>query len=319
MAPTGNPTPARILVLISGSGSNLQALIDSCNTDALPNASIVRVISDRKDAYGLKRAQENNIPTTYHGVLPYKKKYPDDSAEKKYEKARVAYDADLAQLVLADHPDIVVCAGFMRIVSPAFLNPLHESLVPIINLHPALHGDLVGAHCIKRAWDEFQAGERTKTGVMVHYVIAEVDMGVPIVQQEVGIEGCATLEELEGRIHGVEHGLIVEGTRRVVEKGREGKIQQPFRAISTAAVPQAASLGRSSTLSIPYPPPRHREEVEPAERSSAVHGLPPHRKGYPNPEATDGSYSTGSFPKAAGLVWSTTLPVWKRRHLAFDC
>jgi phosphoribosylglycinamide formyltransferase len=221
MATDAKQEPARITVLISGSGSNLQALIDNCNTDALPNACFVRVISDRKTAYGLERAEANNIPTTYHGILPYKAKYPDDS--KKWEAARKAYDADLADIVLNDKPDIVVCAGFMRILTMSFLGPLQNAKVPIINLHPSLHGDLVGANCIKRAWEEFQEGKRVKTGVMVHYVIAEVDMGEPIVQQEVTIEGCGTLEELEGRMHGVEHGLIVEGTRRVVEKGRKGE------------------------------------------------------------------------------------------------
>lgn len=222
MAPN-DTVPARIVVLISGSGSNLQAIIDSCNTAALPDAVIVHIVSDRKDAYGLQRGEANGISTTYHGILPYKKKYPDESAEKKFEQARKAYDADLAQLVLGERPDIIVCAGFMRIVTSSFLAPLREEKVPIINLHPSLHGDLIGAGCIKRAWSEFQSGKRMKTGVMVHYVIAEVDMGEPIVQQEVVMEGCATLEELEGRIHGVEHGLIVEGTRRVVEKGRKGR------------------------------------------------------------------------------------------------
>ena len=223
--PTATPTPAKLTVLISGSGSNLQALIDSCNTSALPSTSIVRVISDRKDAYGLQRAANATppIPTTYHGILPYKKSHPDKSNPPTWKTAREAYDADLAAHVLADTPSLVVCAGFMRIVTPAFLNPLQEAKVPIINLHPSLHGDLVGAGCIRRAWEEFEAGKRTRTGVMVHYVIAEVDMGEPIVQRGVEMEGCGTLGELEGRIRAVEHGIIVEGARRVVEKGRKGE------------------------------------------------------------------------------------------------
>ena len=211
---------AKITVLISGTGSNLQAIIDSCNTEALPNANIVRVISDRKDAQGLKRAESAGIPTTYHGILPYKKKYPDDSERPGFLEARQAYDARLAEIVLEDQPDIVVCAGFMRIVTPSFLNPLSAAGLYLINLHPSLHGDLVGPDCIKRAWEEFQQGKRTKTGVMVHYVIAEVDEGEPIVQKEVDMHGCASLEELQQRIHATEHGLIVEGTRRVIDKAR---------------------------------------------------------------------------------------------------
>ncbi|KAK5132443.1 hypothetical protein LTR08_009054 [Meristemomyces frigidus] len=209
--------PARITVLISGSGSNLQALITACNTDALPNARIVRVISDRKDAYGLKRAEAAHIPTTYHGILPYKKKQPDTSENPQWQAARRAYDAGLAQVVLADQPDIVVCAGFMRILSTAFLDPVKGANTPIINLHPSLHGDLVGAGCIKRAWDEYEAGKRRSTGIMIHYVIAEVDMGEPIVQEEISMEGCKTLADLEESIHDREHGLIVKGTKIVTQ------------------------------------------------------------------------------------------------------
>ncbi|KAK4546021.1 hypothetical protein LTR36_002158 [Oleoguttula mirabilis] len=227
MAQSSNAShePARITVLISGSGSNLQALINACNTAALPDAQIVRVISDRKDAYGLKRADVAHIATTYHGILPYKKRHPDNSENPQWQEARRAYDAELAQLVLADKPDIVVCAGFMRILSTAFLDPVKGSKTPIINLHPSLHGDLIGAGCIKRAWDEYEAGTRKNTGIMIHYVIAEVDMGEPIVQEEISIEGCQSLEDLEKRIHKHEHGLIVKGTKIAIAKlERHGKV-----------------------------------------------------------------------------------------------
>jgi len=216
----------KILVLISGSGSNLQALIDACEDGRIPDASIVHVVSDRKEAYGLKRAEAKNIATTRHGILPYKKRHPDDSPAPTFEAARQAYDADLAGIVLAQNPDIVVCAGFMRIVTTSFLDPLQKAALPIINLHPSLHGDLIGANCIERAWDEFNAGKRKETGVMVHFVIKDVDMGEPILQKEVDMTGCKTLEELQDRIHRTEHGLIVDGTRLVLERGRAPQ-QQP--------------------------------------------------------------------------------------------
>lgn len=213
-------SPARITVLISGSGSNLQALIDASTTPSLPNTQIIRVISDRKDAYGLQRARAASIPTSHHGILPYKKLHPDRSTTQtpEFHAARQAYDADLAALVLADSPALVVCAGFMRILTPSFLDPLARAKVPIINLHPSLHGDLVGAGCIERAWEEFRKGERRKTGIMIHYVIAEVDLGEPIVQREVEMEGCGTVEELQKRIHEEEHLLIVEGCRVAIER-----------------------------------------------------------------------------------------------------
>ncbi|KAF2862561.1 phosphoribosylglycinamide formyltransferase [Piedraia hortae CBS 480.64] len=206
-------THHRLIVLISGSGTNLQALIDASNTPSLPNTHIIRVISDRKAAYGLTRAQNASIPTTYHGFPPYRTTHPSDP--------KAAYDADLALLVLSESPDLVVCAGFMRILTPSFLDPLRERGVDIINLHPSLHGDLVGKDCIQRAWEEYLRGERTMTGVMVHFVIREVDEGECIAQEEVDIRGCRTLGQLEKRMRGVEHGVIVRGTRRVFER-REG-------------------------------------------------------------------------------------------------
>lgn len=222
MASTKSPSqPTRITVLISGGGTNLQALIDASQTPKLPNTSFVRVISDRKNAYGLTRASNANIPTTIHGILPYKKSHPDPpNGDPQQSPARAAYDADLSELVLADNPDMVVCAGFMRIVTPSFLLPLQERKVPIINLHPSLHGDLVGADCIGKAWQEFEQGKRKITGVMMHYVITEVDMGDAICQAWVEIEGCKDLGQLEERMHRAEHGLIVEGTRKVAEQLR---------------------------------------------------------------------------------------------------
>ena len=220
-APDAAPPPLpRILVLISGSGTNLQALIDATRHPASApalRASITHVISDRKDAYGLQRARAAHIPTTHHGILPYKAAHPDPSPTPRFAAARRAYDARLAELVLRERPALVVCAGFMRILTPACLAPLAAAAVPLINLHPALHGDLVGAGCIGRAWEEFVAGTRARTGVMVHHVVAEVDLGEPVCQREVEMAGCGSLEELEARIHDVEHVLIVEGAAKVLE------------------------------------------------------------------------------------------------------
>ncbi|KAK6389233.1 Bifunctional purine biosynthetic protein ADE5,7, partial [Oleoguttula sp. CCFEE 5521] len=98
---------SRITVLISGSGTNLQAIIDACASSVIPNSTIVRVISDRKDAYGLQRAQVVSIPTTHHGILRYKKLHPDMSPTPTFSEARKAFDADLATLVLADKPDLI--------------------------------------------------------------------------------------------------------------------------------------------------------------------------------------------------------------------
>jgi phosphoribosylglycinamide formyltransferase len=106
----------------------------------------------------------------------------------------------------------------MHILTPDFLNPIADAGIKVINLHPALPGEFAGAGAIERAWEAGRKGEIERTGVMIHEVIAEVDAGEAIVTEEVRLREGETLEELEERIHKVEHGLIVEGTRRTLEK-----------------------------------------------------------------------------------------------------
>lgn len=134
----------RLTVLISGSGTNLQAVIDAlANPDSpLPPSKIVRVISNRAKAYGLTRAKAAGIPTKYHNLKRYKDKQP--STEQGVSNARKQYDAKLAKLVLRDTPELVLCLGFMHIVSEDFLTPLRNGGVEIINLHPALPGQFNG-------------------------------------------------------------------------------------------------------------------------------------------------------------------------------
>lgn len=146
--------------------------------------------------------------------MPYKKKYPDDIAQ-----ARNAYDTELANIILAldPRPDLIVCAGWMHIVTPHFLTPIAAAGIKIINLHPALPGEFAGAGAIERAWQAGREDGLKRTGVMIHEVIAEVDAGEAIVTREVELKEGESLEELEGRMHDVEHGLIVEGTRKALE------------------------------------------------------------------------------------------------------
>ncbi|KAK4941953.1 Bifunctional purine biosynthetic protein ADE5,7 [Elasticomyces elasticus] len=199
-----------ILVLISGNGTNLQALIDACAAGTIPHAKIVKVISNKKDAYGLTRAKDAGIETTYHNLIAggYTKKYPGDR-----EKAREGYDVDLAKLITTNEPkpDLVVCAGWMHILSPSFVDALQAARLPIINLHPALPGQFDGANAIQRAWTAYKDGQITKTGVMIHYVISEVDRGQPIVTEEISCEECADEDALEAKIHAVEWRIIVQG------------------------------------------------------------------------------------------------------------
>ncbi len=106
--------PTKLTVLISGSGTNLQALIDGTAAGALPDTQIIRVISNKKTAYGLQRAERAGIPTTYHNLLAgrYVTKQTRDAGEEAVRLGRENYDADLAAQVLEDKPDLVVCVSF---------------------------------------------------------------------------------------------------------------------------------------------------------------------------------------------------------------
>ncbi|PVV05447.1 hypothetical protein BB560_000040 [Smittium megazygosporum] len=192
----------RIVVLISGNGSNLQSLIDKTKSHEIPG-TIVHVFSSKSTAYGLERAKAASIPTSVLSLKTYKDKH----------LTREDFNKDLSALVSDQKPDLVVLAGWMLILSESFVNQFRGKL---INLHPSMPGDIEGANAIERAYQEFLSGKRTKTGVMVHYVIPEVDKGEPILFEKVDILPNDSLNDLETRIHTVEHKLISLAVAKVL-------------------------------------------------------------------------------------------------------
>jgi formyltetrahydrofolate-dependent phosphoribosylglycinamide formyltransferase len=203
---TGVESKQRLVVLASGFGSNLQAIIVSCATGEL-SAEVVAIVSDHREAYALDRARLAGIPALYHPWKPYKEEGSD----------RRTYDANLAELVIDYRPTLVILAGWMRILTSAFLDRFP---MQVINLHPALPGMFPGTQAIERAWDQFQKGEITYTGVMVHYVPDEgVDDGPVILHEKVPIHPSDTLEGLEERIHEVEHRLLLRAIEKVLKNG----------------------------------------------------------------------------------------------------
>ncbi|GAB4510071.1 MAG: phosphoribosylglycinamide formyltransferase [Anaerolineae bacterium] len=189
---------ANLVVMISGSGSNLQAIMDAINAGEL-QGEIALVVSNRKAAYGLVRAQQAQVPTLYFPLKPYA------------EKSRDVYDADLAAQIKPYAPDVIVLAGWMHVLSSAFLDCFPGK---VINLHPALPGMFAGTHAIQRAYEAYHQGDIVETGCMVHEVVPEVDAGPVIAQAVVPIYPDDTLEALEARMHAAEHELIVEAVRR---------------------------------------------------------------------------------------------------------
>ncbi|MBI4787418.1 MAG: phosphoribosylglycinamide formyltransferase [Chloroflexi bacterium] len=188
----------KLVVLLSGHGSNLQAILDACASGEL-GAQVVAVISNKPDAFGLERARRANVPA----VVKAKSKTQD----------RRAYDTELADLVAAYQPDCVVLAGWMRVLTMAFLQRFPNR---VVNLHPALPGTFPGTHAIERAFEAYQRGEIRHTGVMVHLVPDEgVDCGPVLAQEVVPIHADDTLSAVETRIHVVEHRLLVETLKKL--------------------------------------------------------------------------------------------------------
>jgi len=175
--------PARIAVLISGRGSNLQAFIDAIARGAL-DAQISVVISNNPDAQGLQRAAAAGIPTRCINHRDY--------------SSREAFDEALAAEVRRWCVDLVILAGFMRILTPVFVQPLRGRL---LNVHPSLLPKYPGLNTHQRALD---AGDQ-EAGVTVHFVTLELDGGPPIMQSRVPILPDDTAETLADRVIAKEH------------------------------------------------------------------------------------------------------------------
>ena len=185
----------KIGVLLSGSGTNLQAIIDAI-VEGLPT-DIVLVVSSRPDAYGIERARAAGIPT----LVMNREKYADV----------LAADAQIVEALREAGAEYVVMAGYMRKVTSVMLDAFPNR---VLNLHPALLPSFKGAHAIA---DAFNAGVKV-TGVTVHFANADYDKGPIVAQRAITVAENDTLDTLEAKIHDVEHmlypeviGLIAEG------------------------------------------------------------------------------------------------------------
>jgi len=196
----------RTVVLISGSGSNLQALIDAGNAADYP-AEVVAVISNRADVYGLTRAQNHGIPTAVLDHRPF--------------ASREAFDAELQALIDGFQPDLVVLAGFMRILTPGFVT---HYLGRMLNIHPSLLPLYPGLHTHRRA---IEAGDAAH-GATVHFVTPELDGGPAAVQASVAIEAGDTEEILAQRVLAKEHVIYPLAVRWFAEGKLELKNGRAF-------------------------------------------------------------------------------------------
>ncbi len=177
------PPILNIVVLISGSGSNLQAIIDAIAANQL-HANIKAVISNRPGVKGLERAQAVNIPTL--------------TLDHKQFESRETFDRQLLQEIDQYKPDLIILAGFMRILTDEFVNHFNGKM---LNIHPSLLPKFRGLNTHQRALD---AGVK-QHGVTVHFVSNELDGGAPVLQAVIDVNENDSVESLQQRIHQQEH------------------------------------------------------------------------------------------------------------------
>lgn len=207
--------PLKIGVLVSGSGTNLQAIIDRISDGSLP-ARIACVISNKADAYALERARNNGIPAIHLDHRPF--------------AGREAYDAALVK-TLRDHGvRLVVLAGFMRIITPVLLDAFPLS---VMNIHPALLPAFPGLHAQRQA---IEYGVKI-SGCTVHFVDEGTDTGPIIIQTAVPVLDGDTEETLSARIQVEEHRIFPEAIRlfaegRLMVEGRKVIVTSPVRSAS---------------------------------------------------------------------------------------
>jgi phosphoribosylglycinamide formyltransferase-1 len=202
--------PVSIAVLVSGNGSNFQAIVDAIESGRIKNARIACLISNKADAFALERAKKHAI-TTF--VLDH----------KAYAN-RQAYDSALVELLQQQGVQLVILAGFMRLLSPVMIDAFPNA---IMNIHPALLPSFPGLDAQQQAFDY---GARY-TGCTVHFVDKGTDTGPIILQAVVPILDGDTIDTLTQRIHGEEHRTYVEAVRLFCEgrlhvEGRKVRISE---------------------------------------------------------------------------------------------
>jgi phosphoribosylglycinamide formyltransferase-1 len=185
----------KLLILISGSGSNLQSFIDQCQSGELP-ASICAVISNRPGAFGLERAEKANIATRTIDHTLF------DSREK--------FDRQLMDTIDTYSPDVVILAGFMRILTPGFVKHYHGRL---LNIHPSLLPKYPGLNTHQRAID---AGD-SEAGATVHFVTEELDGGPAVIQATVPVIDSDDADSLANKIVEFEHKIYPEAAKWFAE------------------------------------------------------------------------------------------------------
>lgn len=191
----------KITVLLSGNGTNLQALIDAVNSGVLPEVKIVQVISNRKDAYGLIRGKDASIPIYF--------------LEKTNNNSLKGQDENLFRILELEKPDLIVLAGYLKRVDEPVISAYKKR---IINIHPSLlpkYGG-PGFYGLKVHQAVLNSGDK-ETGATVHYVDQGMDTGRIILQEKVSVDPNDTAEEISKKVLEIEHRILVEAVKKIVD------------------------------------------------------------------------------------------------------
>lgn len=188
----------RLAIFVSGNGTNMENLIKSAQAGQIPSVSAELVVCDKPEAKAIEKAKRLGVEVAL--------------LERKRFASKEAFENEIVGRLEKAKIDWIALAGFMRILSPAFVRRYKQT---IVNIHPSLLPAFPGAHAIR---DAFEA-KVPETGVTVHFVDEGVDSGLVILQRKVAILASETLEALEAKIHQVEYQIYPEALRKVISSG----------------------------------------------------------------------------------------------------
>jgi formyltetrahydrofolate-dependent phosphoribosylglycinamide formyltransferase/phosphoribosylaminoimidazole-succinocarboxamide synthase len=200
-----------IVILASGTGTTLQAIINAINSKVL-NAKIIGIVSDKEDSGALQIAVTHDLPSA---CLVY----------DANNQTREQYDDNLAEYVREYHPDLIILAGWMRILTKNFIN----QFLNVINLHPALPNTFPGHRAISDALKAYKENKITYTGAMVHHVIEEIDAGKVVQEVKVPIYDTDNEETLKARIQYFEKPLLIQAIQKTLDKEAKPESKYPFQ------------------------------------------------------------------------------------------
>ena len=188
----------KLAVLVSGSGTNLQAIIDAVQSGDLKDTEIAIVISNKKDAYALKRAEKAHIKNLFLNPKDF--------------KSNPEYDKKMMEIIASNRVDLIVLAGYLKILSDTFVKTFQGK---IINIHPALLPDFGGMYG-EKVHNAVLESKVKESGCTVHFVDTGIDTGPVVAQRKVPVLENDTVETLSKRILEQEHKLIVEAIKKIL-------------------------------------------------------------------------------------------------------